>query len=200
MLDWTALGTVATFVLTLITLRLAQATATQARIMEAQFRVANRPRVRIDWRLPPPSSDEGDRNLAGEMREVIGKPVILHWAKVRVDVDGNGFKCDPTARSVIEYELDSDHVAPIVDTPVRIHQHVDVEVIVSLSTPNVPGTKETCRFTSNLFVDDTDDQYQPTDPHLAVVWQSKATIDADVEICHRNPIADALIRAWRGGR
>ena len=175
-----------------------RANSVQARAAERQLLAANRPRVRIDWALTAGDDPDGaDRTLVGTMREVLRKPVMLHWAKPTVNVHGIG----RTTRDVPACELDGEHVALLVDKLVPTDAVIDVDVLVCVSTVDVPDTKETWRHTSTLtiFLDLASDAQNPKF-YVSVLWQTKTTIqDADAPSDHGNTIASALMRAWTRG-
>ena len=186
----------------LVNLALWQANAAQARTTERQLLAANRPRVRIDWRLTPPDRYSGTdvlRNLVGEMREILGKPVILHWAETRVD-DGS---LSRNPHAVGESELDGDHVALLVDAPLYQLNVVEVEVRASVSTADLPATNETWRQVIHLNLDryeDSADNRGYRGYRISVIWQEKHRIaNADAQDCDGTRMTDALSRAWRGG-
>ena len=163
------------------------ATATQARVTHRQLLIANRPQVRFDWELLS-GEQTGPHHLLGLMRETCGMPVVLHWATAWVSVPGAG----PNRQTVNRHELDGDHVALVIEVLLERDCSVDVRVHACASTAAIPETVETWR-------QDISMRIEPGGRGVTVLWQSKSRIDPGEQRSSGQRLADALVRAWRGG-
>ena len=147
---------VANLALVFVTIIMALATRRHARIADAQFRIAQRPRVRIDWAIEP-GTDAGQplkKCLVGRMRETLNAPVTLHWAKAHVRHSKVKEHLSQLP-SYQEFELADDHTAPVaIVDGISPPDTVVIEVTASVSNANVPNTRETWRLGSVVWTPD----------------------------------------------